>query len=1036
MTVTPPTWCIAAAIAVLVGGAATSAGQVPPRTPNLSITALGGFVGYYDPIVIDGVAEGGLIAVEDWLQRPGNRDDLLLISGNNAPFDDASQFWDRLANLQADAVAFSIDDFLRALRLEGAHRLLRELSLPNAPPFVASNAYIRIRKDGLNTTRSNGFSIDVNGDESVDWWTRSIAVTGGACGGVTIALTDETMPVPLATSCTPGDTRHFAVELKPSLRPERSYVLTITPDAAPARPAIFRFRTHGLLTKLGPTAKGVVVPPALVGLPLRFAQRTFEPPHQTPIIVAALVNPDAKKRLGRSRWTWRSEDAACTNGDTCEIEFMPPADALEALALLAQPAGPREPPPLWVLMSGLTDLQTIDLTSSAPQIFAGAASYSVPVVILDPDSFVLRDDVGFESIVNAHDAATTQIWARPPWVGGRAARITARLSWQPQGRWHVDTAAVRAERIVAPRTTAVVSGQEVEYQLTLPNRPPVSLGRYEVYPFFVPSPSPPPPPAALDRDAIRSDLWSNAAGLMLDVMREAAHADLALLPMHFLDEDVMTWLAGELVAGQRLDWLSKFVLSKALYRMETIVTANVEGSRLAGVLDAMARAAAADTDALCIAGIGTSACQTSIGAGALHINRREIASDRFYKIALPQSLAEANGLDDDREALPSLLDAVDARLRSFAGGGPRPFAEYVSALDRRYANRPQLYVNINPANLSYTWLTPADPDGALAHIPLAGSAVRKERQLGLSGRADAGLDHWRAALRAIGEVKFARNTLTDPPTYPEDEWTIGVRGDLKFRAGAGRLFYGWFRQSQFRERQDEPITPVRPVPSAIVPETGEVLTNLTTAGAAVIPIVRDPLNPDKPAYRFQRVGIELSQYSPWRWLAFKDLAAAFDWGTADNARTAITIGELGPFPIGSAYQAGIASFVSQQFQRNPAAFAAPQNLTFSHDDHDQHRLQFDGTIEHPLNDRLGLTTTIRLRRYLNAVASPDLTPTLSFESKTKIEWTLVNRLKVGPYADYYRVRAKGLASPAGYFKFGAEASVPIHASIWPIRAFD
>ncbi|HWW82832.1 MAG TPA: hypothetical protein VNZ26_04470, partial [Vicinamibacterales bacterium] len=82
-----------------------------------------------------------------------------------------------------------------------------------------------------------------------------------------------------------------------------------------------------------------------------------------------------------------------------------------------------------------------------------------------------------------------------------------------------------------------------------------------------------------------------------------------------------------------------------------------------------------------------------------------------------------------------------------------------------------------------------------------------------------------------------------------------------------------------------------------------------------------------------------------------------------------------------------------------------------------------------------LSTTARYRQYFDANARPDFTPNLSLELQNKLQWTIINRMQVGPFVNYYRVTAKNATAPFVYFNYGLAVDVPLFAAFRQGRVF-
>jgi hypothetical protein len=1035
-------------LAIAIAGAmlplvAWGQNQPAPSTPNIRIVAAGGFLGYLDGLVAKDGTKGGLIGFQEWLAGYRQPGDLVLIAGNNMPHEPgvgftAGDVWGRLGTLNADAIALSIDDFRRTLRTTGSvARMVEELP-SRSLPLLASNAVIKANGKGMNTVESAGFELEISADQSLAW-ERKLRVAGGTCLDVTVTLQDVTTPTPLDVGgeCEGGD-KHFDYSLKAPLRPGRAYQMTVKPNINAKPAATFRFRTHRALIPLDPV--GNAAPGSsgahIGGLPVRYATRTVGGV-ESRLVILSMVDPNTKKRLGGDRWRYTKSEGPC-DGDTCELDFLPAKDVFEVIAASISESKTATPP-VFVLMSGLSDQQTLTLMSDRPKMPGRdpAPPVAVPFVILDPDSYVLGRDVGYSSIVEGDsipappgpDPSARQMWVRPAWNATRASVLSAQLSWSAN-RWTLEAAAVATVHVDGKMATPQLSGDTVSYAVPTLPRP---LGPFKAYGIY-------------RGDAPKSaDVWNSTAVLALDVMRRKGHADLALIPKHFIDEQIVA----EVAATDRPLAFSRFIFSKLFYQQENIVAVDVEGGKLAAALDAIVKAQAAENESVYIAGIGSAGAVTKIDPKHLLINGRLIVSDHFYKVVMPQSIAEAQSLTVvDEEAVPSLLDAVDEHLRNQGGPVLRPSAT-LNQPETSFRERNRWYLSLNPAKFSYFRGSPTDHE-LLGNIPLAGRSVKDERQWSASGRGEIALDGLTYAYRGIFEARFAKNIFATPPSYPEDEWTGGGRVDRKLASGAGRIFAGVFRQSQFREQRIDPITPSRKLSGPLTTSTGEVLESGSTTGAKVSVDNLDANNPDKPVFFFARVGAERTEWKLKPWLTLKDASAAFDWGLAYNTRTYVVLEGLGRFPIGDVYKGGgLKAFVDKQFAANPSAFATPQSLTFEHeDDYEQKRLQFDGTVAYkgqsgwPRWTRdTGVSLTTQFRRYLGEPDRPDFTANWSLELKSQVEWTVLHRLKLGPYANYYRVAVKRPSGepvppkPLDYVKIGIELNVPIFISARPAWAF-
>jgi hypothetical protein len=1044
------TWLVVAGLGLTwptVAGA-----QAPPPTVgfDLQVTTAGGFLGYRDGLAGEKPPAGGLISFARWRKEQQRDDiakgvhDLLLITGNNVPITGgAAAVWTSIGEWHPDAVAVSIDDFLRALLDRTAVPSFVRAINSGTAPLLASNAIIRIRKKGMNRVSDHGFTVDLPRDQSVDWLNK-VTVRGGACRDFTATLDDR----PMALKCEDAGTRRVRLSFVPTLRPGHTYRLTLEPATRQRRGATLQFSTHRPLIPLGPRLGPDAAPEDLVGLPVRVAFRDVRPygPGGMPrarIIIVGLVDPATKKRLGADHWRWRNADGPC-DGDECELDLADPADTLRMIAeLTRRPANqPESMDDVFILMSGLVDRQNGDVLSALPSAReASKEAIAVPVVLLDPDSSSLAD--GDVSVVTHHEPATrggsgpTRLWARPPWNAQYADILQARLTWRPVpadgnvSAWLLEAPVASSVTIPAPQTTAVVSGSRVTYTLGTNG---TELGTFDRYDTYAGLP--------LDEEATRRSL----AAVVLDVMRRDAHADVAVLPKHFIDADIVAWLALATAGKEgRVDWLSRYVLEKVFYRAENIVTFNIEGKSLSSTLQNLVKSRSTlENEEVFTAGLGRTDAVSKLDTTMLLVNQRLIVDDHVYKVAIPQSVAESQGLTVvQKAAVPSLVDAVDSYLRNVDRQLLRPDGETIR-LEQRQSRKTQLYLSLSPATLSYSRIAPTDQD-LLSRIPLAGVSAKDQSKWDVSGKGDLALDAPRWAVRLLGDARFTADTFTASPSISADEWTVGGRGDVKLKSGQWRAFAGVFRQSRFREPQVPAVTPTRTVSGLVAVTTGEQLAFAKVSGETVSLVTDDPNNPDKPIYTFFRLGGEMPLYS-WSGLSLTNGSVSFDTGRADNDRTNLIVMGFNPIPVDKLYQQGMESVVNQLFEAHPEAFAVPQQVAFAHAGRrTQRRWQVDlsGQLKpSPPWTRwtrvASITGSTLWRYYYDADGRPSYTANNSQLWKLQIQMRLFSdRATLGPSAEFYRVAIKAppdvAVKPLNYLKWGIELNMPLFVSARPAR---
>jgi hypothetical protein len=992
--------------------------------------------------------KGGMLGAADWLIAHRQPGDILLITANNLAHDSggtmlrdavlaigkppASYAGSASPALRADAVAFGIDDFLRGLKQGGqAGTLYQALRDPAAPPFVISNGIVRIRKKHLNRIEGGGFHLHVPRDESVDW-ARTLAVTCDPCPNVTATLREES---PLRGRAiinlditADQSFQRMTLTVPHGLHPDSEYQLTIAPYGR--RATTLTFRTHLALAPLTGS-----VPPGLTGLPIRYVARGarvtagsdvdptcgVQPANMpAPILIVGMADPTADSRSGDEMWSW--EGGSCPIG-SCEFDFLPPLDAFEAIKAWTKPDDDCTPPPVFALMSGLTEVQMQPVITQYPEI---------RWVIVDYDSRVLGQHRGRDAIVNPGTLDTTQLWARPQWVGSSVVTLAAEIVWRPRtattrtSPWELTNASVHSE---------IVEGRALKWKIEpQTGRPPAITyfpendpgttiaGPLGVYPAF---------PGMLNRKTSQGRLWTSIddmAAFVLDIMRSRGHADLAVLPGEFVDGDTMAWLESEYGDGTvPLDWLSRFVAARVFYREEQMVIVEVPGSRLVDVINGVIETEHRRFGEVYGAGFGTSGTLPILSARALELNDRRLNPDHFYRVAMPQSVAEEQALPSHHVVLTSILDEIDDRMTSANGARAATSGSLGEQLEAQFARRAHVYMSATPARVDFAQETVEEGNpGVFSKIPLEGRSAQPQELWGFAGQAELGVDYRSFAYKVTGEATFTKQTIANTITYPTDEWTAGFRTDWKLqRIGIRRVFAGLFRQSWFSDHVADTITPVRFVQNAVDPETGLRITEVIVNGPSVTPEI------SRPVFNFLRTGVDLED-SGWKALTLKGVAVSLDYGQVERDRDSVRISGGEPIPLDEMYRLGLAALLNDAFDRNPAGFAANPTVAFGYADHTQSRLQIDGGFEFgPSSSRIHWVATGRFRRYFDEAGRGDFTPNTSLLVRSALEWTIVRRIKAGPFIDYYRVDAKGADGPFIDRKLGFAFEIPLHIALKP-----
>ena len=924
----------------------------PAATKHIRILAAGGLLGQYDgmPEYPGGPYDtevgpglhpyGGLQGLIDWVAKDEPRD-LLLITANNLPrevsrpdADDVVDFFRQFGRLRPDAIALGVDDFLRGLdgkrglrhmqpprpgrppkppraRDEPRTGGLLATSMREAPlPFLVSNAAVRLTQAGLNHVSDHGFRLSVDPDRSLAW-VRDLSLTypcrkREAMAGATVTLarkdgaTDRTTgQIALRLSekaCT------ASARLPSWLQPSAEYVVQIASHGATL--ASFTVRTDERLTNR------TVIDPGRPELPL----------------IVALVDPHVHDILSREKWQWtdNGNDSKCSVAG-CEIIILSPADALDQVMSFEEAAGPTRPV---LLLSQLDDKDTSALLQRNQRI---------RYVVLPPDSTLLgraaaktsggraggagsgggpySGDLGYGAILNPGTPAVAQIWSRPEWFAEAIHVIEADVSpdqpaeiiepkhaaYSVKGRalcarsapvgdgvtyflkaWHLD-----GDRTVFDDDVAVVQAGSAPYRYVpiAPDKTFDPNGRYR-----------------------QGDLWTSLdsfSAVALDAMRRSFNADLALLPANAIDDNWFTYLRDDPYAPR--NFLSRVLLERLLFRAGTIVTVRVSASEVARKLTAIYDSGRAAATTYCVSGFGTSGCGArGPGSDAL-LNGRRIDENRYYTIAMPESVALENRLTRFGDREEDLVDVLHQVFAPATGSAPDSCAAAVSsgapgsaaaANTRRAAgdgeagaragaagaakpqSLPQMleqaraaenspYLYIKPAEFSFSGTKIVEPpggEGLFNKLPVPSNGARpSQRSSVLLGIDYGAIDTRTWALRGIGKIGYGNATVNGQTSIDPNAWLAALRMDWKL-GPRGRFYGGLFWESQFSNQ----VT--------FVTATSKGVTGPTL-----------PLVAQRRDYRYLNLGFESQRPQITRWLSLDPLGASASVGISVNEHVDIAI---------------------------------------------------------------------------------------------------------------------------------------------------
>jgi hypothetical protein len=374
----------------------------------------------------------------------------------------------------------------------------------------------------------------------------------------------------------------------------------------------------------------------------------------------------------------------------------------------------------------------------------------------------------------------------------------------------------------------------------------------------------------------QGNVWTDTGALqafLLDLAREATHADIALLDSDSLDPAVVGWLRDTVDASGAagVPWLSRFILERTVDRMSRMVKVDVSGAALVDLLEkAIARAKARDA-AICIIGMGLSCPIDSVRQKTLTINARDIDARQFYSVALPADYAQALAADAARHAeeLHTLLDAAERRFIPRTGSVPSGctalselqtdcggiaerralIANAASAaaadegpslqsrLEERWDHRRRFTYRLDPAELEVKSTAVSQPEGApLRGLPEEGRDVKEQFTFTGKAAGDVAVDLARGWLvRFLGEAAYGLQRVGEERSYPSDDWKVAARLERTLHRGALHAVFGGISiDSQFRHSRTLPKKATRTDTVGAITTT-ETLALTEREGAARFP---------------------------------------------------------------------------------------------------------------------------------------------------------------------------------------------------------
>ena len=977
--------------------------------------------------------------------------------------DTVGWFWNDVTRMTPDVVALGPDDFIRSLRAPSAERpasavpvirkepaadfidRLRRLPLP----FLATNVVVRRQRPNLNSDGEGPIKWSLDKDVSVSW-ISPITLTVPCSAVLDARLTEANVESPAAKTAIeftlgakPGtcdETYDAKLQLNGnrSLRPDRLYEMTIRGSITQT----LSFQTDALLTPSKSPA----------GHDLPFAVRcreTAQPSECGSSIVVSLVDPAVKTALGQDAWTYETKtDAGVT--ERHEIVFL---DSVKVVQTLLAEVGTKAGPPIVTVVSALSDTTTLDALTRIPQVRAVVLSQDAeilgtawPVLKATTNSPAFSGDLGGVSDIDPTSPGARKFVVRPEWFGETAATIDAlatRVTRLGQTYWNLETnpdaepcpdsnkpaaPALSATRPPVVAVTCLIEG----WQLKSKNDDGMAIysatdtaGRREV-----------PIAAANHYSHAFNAIWADQDKLiaaMAMAIREAGESELAVLPKSAIDFDYLAWIGTELnpataTNSMASDFLSRYMVQRVLYQSPRMVRGYVTGADLVATLKKIADGEG--DQGVCIVGL-SGQCTSSVStdhAERVTVNGRRIDPRLTYGVALPDGIAEEFKIPHSEH--DPLFDAISGVERGFeqfeaTGGGHAPRSP---ARVTRYGG----YWLMSPMQLGYSQVDVDDPGGSKvrAALPIDFKDAKPTRGFSIKFNSDATVvDAPRAAVRLPTSLDYQWNhDLTEGAVHPishdTDEFSVGVRGDLKLHVlQEMRLYGGWSIDGQTSKSQRE-ITPTY---------------NFTTA---------DGLSATAKAPQSVTVVVPPSQYSglgfgadivPTKSLTLwkgTDITLTTGntniiFGSSSNVLTRVFIDGEPQETEQLALKKGLEGLFSEYFGANHAAFAGNTQVSFRRERVFQTRGQFDGAGElHTQMSKLKVTWTplVRFRKYSKAktdAASPlDLSWTVKLALGLKVP--LWSNIAIEPMVqkDWAKIQAD-TENLFTQFKFELKLNVPI-----------
>ncbi len=1067
--------CVAVTVALL-GALALSASLHARQTPSkVKVVVFGGFLGFLDGLYElpagdhdDTTAgpSGGLIGVKRQLAKGGYDNALRLVTANNMPrytgdngelpTSAAHPFWKLLASVNPAAVAIGVEDIAHALsETDGASHLVQLMQKPQLP-FIASNVFIRTKSAGMNAVRQGGYHLEVSADESLDLLRRLTVACDKTCANEEVATLEDlgllgqgAAAVASQIKASPeADQKHWTIDLKTApLRPGRQYRLSI-------HGVVFTFHTVAALT---PQEDGLPV------LTLPNAGVTYR--------VMGFVEPDILAQFPDEHLQWKrgARNAAACPGETCEIVVASPSSTWTSLAPYV-PHGAKDG--VLTAMLDLDDDTSLELLQLGP---------SFRVVTLPPDTTLLGraaaarkgfgGDLGYNAVVDsAPSAGLMRVLMRPEWLAETVHTFEADASLvtlkDREPLLALTHPATSVKFVAGAPLRATLEEGHLQYFVTDEGVDIKVGGPYRAYPKHDGK-------GMIFGSIPIRDLWTDSGSMtafLLELVREKTKADIAVLDDLAVDGSISSWLASELKQRSPVEFLSRFVLERAMFRPSRVVRVTVQGSQIASSLSKIVTAAKSFDSKLFMSGIGSKGRALSrVDSDTLKINEREINPAHFYSIALPQRyVAEVKATREERPLeLENLMKEADralgeadkktkaeticvTRAKDDPNCGlettaqpPRPDEQEGSLatdLEGKRAGIPRRIFAMGKASIEWSGLRSNETsDLALSAVPEDGRDGTKYENRALSVALEPGVSTRRGILLSLplaadySHKQVGKDVIKE--TYPANSWSAAVK--VAKTVHSVPFLHSLFSSAGFQSnfvRPSKAVTSASADSASVIAGSGASATTSVTSTKIALTSTPFP----RPTQDFTiSGGAEFEDAGKDATLKFSDMAIGVT--KVHRARDLVGLTAAGREITADQLAADSAqTIINRLFKTSPDVVKDDPTVNY----------KFAGTRFSRMD--VSATGTLLLRKdkthpWPISLANkyrwyfPGGTPRLiaarhTLETKLKASIPLGWRVEVAPYLNAFWLKLRNDGRTFQVFEYGLKVQFPLFASRGPGRA--